>query len=112
MDDAMTTLNISAPTPPTCDVNAFDNNSPSSLTLHVVKGAKKAYQKAAVWSSLNPSDIEDDLEIVTHIGTTHHASTATETMRYDLSGRRIATPQRGINLIKMSDGSVRKVVVR
>ena len=112
MDDAMTTLNISAPTPPTCDADAFDNYSPSSLTLHVVKGAKKAYQKAAVWSSLNPSDIEDDLEIVTHIGTTHHASTATETMRYDLSGRRIATPQRGINLIKMSDGSVRKVVVR
>ncbi|WP_315349948.1 leucine-rich repeat domain-containing protein [Hoylesella saccharolytica] len=112
MNDAMTTLNISAPTPPTCDVNAFDNYSPSSLTLHVVKGAKKAYQKAAVWSSLNPSDIEDDLEIVTHIGTTQHASTATETMRYDLSGRRIATPQRGINLIKMSDGSVRKVVVR
>ena len=31
---------------------------------------------------------------------------------FDAAGRRISTPQRGINIIKMSDGTVRKVIVK
>jgi hypothetical protein len=31
---------------------------------------------------------------------------------YDLSGRRQNTPQHGLNLIRMSDGSIRKVLVK
>ena len=31
--------------------------------------------------------------------------------RYDLSGRRITQPQRGINLLRMSDGTTRKVLI-
>ena len=34
-----------------------------------------------------------------------------ETARYALDGRRITAPQKGINLVKFSDGSVRKEVV-
>ena len=37
---------------------------------------------------------------------------ATEIARYTLDGRRIHAPQRGINIIRMSDGSTRKVVVK
>ena len=37
---------------------------------------------------------------------------ATEIARYTLDGRRIHAPQRGINSIRMSDGSARKVVVK
>ena len=39
-------------------------------------------------------------------------ATATETARYDLRGHRLSSPQRGVNIIRMSDGSVRKVWVR
>ena len=37
---------------------------------------------------------------------------AVEVARYDLSGRRIAAPVSGVNIVEMSDGSVRKVIVR
>lgn len=37
---------------------------------------------------------------------------ATEIARYTLDGRRIHAPQRGIYIIRMSDGSTRKVVVK
>ena len=37
--------------------------------------------------------------------------TAIETARYTLDGRRITAPQRGINIVKYSDGRVRKEVV-
>ena len=39
-------------------------------------------------------------------------ATATEVARYDLRGHRLTAPQRGVNIIRMSDGSVRKVWVR
>ncbi len=31
---------------------------------------------------------------------------------YDLDGRRIDAPQKGINIIRMSDGTTRKVLVK
>jgi hypothetical protein len=36
----------------------------------------------------------------------------TEVERYDMRGRRLDAPQRGLNIVRMSDGTVRKVVVR
>ena len=32
--------------------------------------------------------------------------------RYDLQGRRLAAPKRGLNILRISNGSVRKVVVK
>jgi hypothetical protein len=40
------------------------------------------------------------------------SNNATETVRYTLDGRQITAPQHGLNIIKMSDGTVRKVVVK
>lgn len=37
---------------------------------------------------------------------------ATEVSRYDLKGRRLDAPQKGLNIIRMSDGTVRKVMVK
>lgn len=37
---------------------------------------------------------------------------AAEATRYTLDGRQISTPQHGINIVKMNDGSVRKVMVK
>jgi hypothetical protein len=37
---------------------------------------------------------------------------ATEVARYDIHGRRLTKPAIGINIIKMSDGSVKKVIVK
>ena len=35
-----------------------------------------------------------------------------EIARYDVKGRRINKPQHGLNILRMSDGSVRKVMVK
>ena len=37
--------------------------------------------------------------------------TAIETARYTLDGRQITAPQKGINIVKYSDGRVRKEVI-
>ncbi len=37
---------------------------------------------------------------------------AHEVARYTVDGKRLSSPQRGLNIVKMSDGSVKKVVVK
>ena len=41
-----------------------------------------------------------------------HNTNATEAVRYTLDGRQINAPQHGINIVRMSDGTVRKVMVK
>lgn len=35
-----------------------------------------------------------------------------ETARYDVRGRRLSAPAQGLNIVRMSDGTVRKVFVK
>lgn len=39
-------------------------------------------------------------------------ATATEAARYTLDGRQVSAPQHGLNIIRLSDGTVRKVIVK
>ncbi len=45
-------------------------------------------------------------------GVEKDADTAVETARYDIYGRRLSRPVQGINIIKMSDGTTRKVFTK
>jgi hypothetical protein len=40
------------------------------------------------------------------------SANATEAVRYTLDGRQISAPQHGLNIVKMSDGTVKKVMVK
>ena len=55
-------------------------------------------------TSADPTGIEN-VELTSH-------ETAVEVARYDLSGHRLTSPHRGINIVRMSDGTVSKVLVK
>lgn len=48
----------------------------------------------------------------TGISNVENTSNVYEVARYTVDGKRIAAPQKGINIVRMSDGSTRKVVVK
>ena len=48
----------------------------------------------------------------TGIESINNTSGVTETARYDLRGRKMDVPQAGLNIIRMSDGTIRKVMVK
>ena len=48
----------------------------------------------------------------TGISSVNSGSKAVETMRFDAEGRRLTAPAQGLNIVKMSDGTVRKVMVK
>ena len=53
--------------------------------------------------------IEDGFTSINEVETD---SKAVAVARYTIDGRRIATPQVGVNIVKYSDGSARKVIVK
>ena len=79
-----------------------------------MKGQKKAYEKSGDWNSMNVSNIDDDLKaVVTAIGNTSSTQKEiVEVARFNLQGVRINGQQPGVNIIKMSDGTIKKVLVK
>ena len=51
---------------------------------------------------------EGDITGIESIGTSSNANVVA---RYSVDGTKIIAPQKGINILKMSDGTTRKVVV-
>ena len=97
--------------PPVCNAGVFENVDKSLCTLKVPKGSKDAYSQADGWK-----DFVDNIEEVDVTGieavAAEGVSNVDITDIYDLNGRRRDTLQPGVNIVKMSDGTTRKVIKR
>ena len=96
--------------PPVCNAGVFGNVDKSLCTLKVPKGSKDAYRQADGWKDfVNIEEVDvTAIETVAAEG----VSNADITAIYDLNGRRRDALQPGINIVKMSDGTTRKVIKR
>ena len=103
---ALTKLLCLATTPPKCAANAFEGIDKDNCTLIVPAGSIADYKAADEWKDFLLIE-----ESTTGIHKTH-IDNALPVRQYDASGSRIAAPQRGINIIKNSDGTTKKVLVK
>lgn len=88
----------------------FSDGTYSAATLYVPAGSSAAYKETDVWKNFyNIKEMDDGTAIGSIVA---DKAPATETGRYDASGRKICAPRRGLNIVRMSDGTVRKIVVR
>lgn len=101
---AMTNLYSRAKIPPVCDLQALDDINKWNCKLHIPNGTISAYQQADQWKDF--FFIYDD---VSGIRTTV-TDTSESIIVYDLNGHKKEGLQRGINIIKYSDGTVKKVI--
>ncbi len=93
---------------PAVSMYAFPEELYATATLYVPQGSLESYRTAYVWSNfLNLEEFA-----TTGIAGPTADSTARPVGAYDPSGRRIGTPRRGLNLIRMNDGRTRKVYVK
>lgn len=77
-------------------------------TLYVPKGMKTVYQNSERWSYC-----KEIIEMETSgIDSVILNPDAKEVSRYSADGQRLAVPVKGLNIVKYSDGSARKVVVK
>ena len=77
-------------------------------TLYIPYGTMEKYKatdgwKQFVWMEESaPTGIQSPKDV-------HHI---TEMQRYTIDGQNIKNPQRGVNIVKMSDGTIRKIIVK
>ena len=79
-------------------------------TLYVPKGTKALYEACRDWNEFS-NIIEIELSSIDQQKMINKGEAIQLRKNYyDLNGRRISEPQRGLNILRMSDGSVRKVI--
>lgn len=77
-------------------------------TLYVPKGMKTVYQNSWDWRYC-----KEIIEMETSgIDSVILNPDAKEVSRFSADGQRLAVPVKGLNIVKYSDGSARKVVVK
>lgn len=103
----LTKLISNAATSPTCGSQALDDINKWTCTLQVPDSSVSLYQAAPQWKEF--FFIED---IPTGISTVKTGSTPLHEDVYGIDGRSRQTIQRGINIIRSSDGTTKKVLQR
>ena len=82
-------------------------------TLHVPADALDAYRNAEQWKDFeNIVALTDDDPNPTGIIVPSTTQQPMIVDLYDLSGRRTSQPQRGVIIVKMNNGTTKKVVVK
>ena len=98
---------VSWPTP----ISAYDTFSDANLgncTLYVPQGTEQDYFLADGWGDFG-NIVEYDPTGIDKVTT---STDAKEFSRYSVNGQRLSAPAKGLNIVKYSDGSVKKVVVQ
>ena len=100
------TITLKDPVPQRCP--KFVTKQYTDMIIYVPKGSLSAYQNAYGWKNFwdiregEYSGIED----------TAVTPEKTEVGRYDLQGRKVGEDYRGMVIVRFSDGSVKKTIVR
>ena len=88
--------------------SAFYGVNIKNCTLYVPQGTEQDYFLADVWGDFG-NIVEFD---ATGIDKPTTSTDVEEVSRYSVNGQRLVGPTKGLNIVKYSDGSVKKVVVQ
>ena len=104
----LTSIYVYAEKVPKIDSNAFKGVDAKKCTLYVPMGTYDDY-----WLSGFGYYFENIVEFdATGIDKTTTSTDVEEVARYSVNGQRLSAPTKGLNIVKYSDGSVKKVAVR
>ncbi len=96
--------------PPSFQLNAFTDMN-DECVLYVPKGSKSAYESAEYWQDfyeIREIGGEDDTDGINGISVD---STNIEGY-YSIDGQQLSTPQEGVNIVRYSDGTSKKVLMK
>ena len=88
--------------------SAFYGVDISKCTLYVPQGTEQDYWLSPVWGDFGKI-VEFDATGIDKVTTSNDAK---ELSRYSVNGQRLSAPAKGLNIVKYSDGSVKKVAVQ
>ena len=97
---------------PTCHWSSFSGSNYKQTTLHVPATSIETYKNAKQWKDFGTIiALTDDDPKPTGIQSINNEVITAERY-YSLDGKHITTPKRGLNIIRMSDGTTKKVIMK
>ena len=103
----LTSVYVSWPVPLSAS-SAFSGADISKSTLYVPQGTEQDYWLSPVWGDFGKI-VEFDATGIDKVTTSNDAK---ELSRYSVNGQRLSAPAKGLNIVKYSDGSVKKIAVQ
>ena len=103
----LTSIYVYAEKVPRIGRYAFEGCASRKCTLYVPKGTYDNYRLSEFGYFENIVEFD-----ATGIDKTTTSTDVEEVSRYSLNGQRLAVPVKGLNIVKYSDGTARKVVVK
>ncbi len=107
--NSLKTVYAAPATPATTGTNVFYQLDFSNISLVVPTGSKSAYQSADTWKDFVKISEMDNIETA---GIQQAKTQSNMLGIYDINGRQLPAMQKGLNIVKMSNGETRKVVVK
>ena len=104
----LTSIYVYAEKVPEIGSNAFERFDAKKCTLYVPMGTRDDYRLSG-FGDYFENIVEFD---ATGIDKTTTSTDVEEVARYSVNGQRLSAPTKGLNIVKYSDGSVKKVAVR
>ncbi|MFR3445137.1 MAG: leucine-rich repeat protein, partial [Segatella copri] len=103
----LTSIYVYAEKLPNMGNDVFEGCDAKKCTVYVLKGTYDDYWLSEFGYFENI--VEFDPTGINNVITSNDAK---ELSRYSLNGQRLSAPSKGLNIVKYSDGSVKKVVVQ
>ena len=103
----LTSIYVYAEKVPKIGSNVFNGVDAKKCTLYVPMGTRDDYWLSEFGYFENIVEFE-----ATGIDKTTTSTDVEEVARYSVNGQRLSAPTKGLNIVKYSDGSVKKVAVR
>lgn len=98
---------------PVTKADAFYETPIENATLHVPANSIDEYRRTAPWSGFGKIvALTDNDPKPTSVKSLKADEIVFPVATYSIDGRRISQPQRGLNIIRMSDGSTKKVMIK
>lgn len=95
---------------PTIFQPIFTETTYQNATLYVPTGTKNLYKYVKGWKDF--FDIQEKDFTTGIVKPIINTEAIKEVERYNIDGKKLSTPQQGINIIRYNDGSVKKVIVK
>lgn len=95
--------------PAKIEENTFDTETVLDATLYVPQGCIEKYENADYWRYFQ---VIKEIGTQTGIDSATTSDAAKEVARYGINGQLLNGPTKGVNIVKYSDGTIKRVMVK